>query len=34
VTEHTSYVPTDGRTAFTLRIALVLGRFASRPTNV
>lgn len=33
VTELTGYVPTDGRAAFTLRIALVLGRFATRPTG-
>jgi DNA-binding PucR family transcriptional regulator len=30
VTELTGYVPTDGRAAFTLRIALVLGRFYGR----
>jgi DNA-binding PucR family transcriptional regulator len=34
VTELTGYVPADGRAAFTLRIALVLGRFASRPVNL
>ncbi len=34
VTELTGYVPADGRAAFTLRIALVLGRFASRPLNL
>jgi hypothetical protein len=32
VTELTGYVPADGRAAFTLRIALVLGRFDDRPT--
>ncbi|HEY7488797.1 MAG TPA: helix-turn-helix domain-containing protein [Streptosporangiaceae bacterium] len=31
VTELTGYVPADGRAAFTLRIALVLGRFQDRP---
>ncbi|WP_433338904.1 PucR family transcriptional regulator [Spirillospora sp. CA-294931] len=31
VSELTGLSPTDGRNAFTLRIALVLGRFASRP---
>jgi hypothetical protein len=30
VTELTGYVPADGRAAFTLRIALVLGRFGDR----
>jgi hypothetical protein len=30
VTELTGLVPTDGRAAFTLRIALALGRFAAR----
>jgi hypothetical protein len=34
VTELTGYVPTDGRAAFTLRIALVLGRFAGRPGHL
>jgi hypothetical protein len=34
VTELTGYVPADGRAAFTLRIALVLGRFASRPVHL
>jgi DNA-binding PucR family transcriptional regulator len=34
VTELTGYVPADGRAAFTLRIALVLGRFASRAVNL
>jgi hypothetical protein len=34
VSELTSLVPTDGRNAFTLRIALVLGRFASRPRRL
>jgi hypothetical protein len=33
VTELTGYVPADGRAAFTLRIALVLGRFAGRPAT-
>jgi hypothetical protein len=32
VTELTGYAPADGRAAFTLRIALVLGRFDDRPT--
>jgi hypothetical protein len=31
VAELTTLAPTDGRNAFTLRIALVLGRFAARP---
>lgn len=31
VAELTGLAPTDGRNAFTLRIALVLGRFAGRP---
>ncbi|WP_194293545.1 PucR family transcriptional regulator [Actinomadura macrotermitis] len=31
VTELTGLAPTDGRNAFTLRIALVLGRFGERP---
>ncbi|MFC9972914.1 PucR family transcriptional regulator [Spirillospora sp. NPDC127200] len=31
VTELTGLAPTDGRNAFTLRIALVLGRFDTRP---
>ncbi|MEU5882222.1 helix-turn-helix domain-containing protein [Spirillospora sp. NPDC047279] len=31
VSELTGLAPTDGRNAFTLRIALVLGRFGSRP---
>ena len=31
VAELTALAPTDGRNAFTLRIALVLGRFAARP---
>ncbi|MGI5164034.1 PucR family transcriptional regulator [Spirillospora sp. CA-253888] len=31
VTELTGLAPTDGRNAFTLRIALVLGRFDARP---
>jgi len=31
VAELTGLTPTDGRGAFTLRIALVLGRFAERP---
>ncbi|MBX6768209.1 MAG: helix-turn-helix domain-containing protein, partial [Actinomadura rubrobrunea] len=30
VAELTGLVPTDGRNAFTLRIALVLGRFSER----
>jgi DNA-binding PucR family transcriptional regulator len=34
VTELTGYVPADGRAAFTLRIALVLGRFATRPGTI
>ncbi|GAA0327055.1 fatty acid biosynthesis transcriptional regulator FasR [Actinoallomurus spadix] len=34
VTELTGYVPADGRAAFTLRIALVLGRFADRPASL
>jgi hypothetical protein len=33
VTELTGYAPADGRAAFTLRIALVLGRFAGRRTG-
>jgi len=31
VSELTGLSPTDGRNAFTLRLALVLGRFAQRP---
>jgi hypothetical protein len=34
VSELTGLVPTDGRGAFTLRIALVLGRFAERSQSV
>ncbi|WP_344830879.1 helix-turn-helix domain-containing protein [Actinocorallia longicatena] len=34
VAELTGLVPTDGRGAFTLRIALVLGRFTDRPHGV
>ncbi|WP_433462992.1 PucR family transcriptional regulator [Spirillospora sp. CA-128828] len=34
VTELTGLAPTDGRNAFTLRIALVLGRFQSRSTHI
>jgi DNA-binding PucR family transcriptional regulator len=34
VSELTGLVPTDGRGAFTLRIALVLGRFTDRPHGV
>jgi hypothetical protein len=34
VSELTGLVPTDGRGAFTLRIALVLGRFAERSPSV
>ncbi|WP_225993461.1 PucR family transcriptional regulator [Actinomadura rudentiformis] len=33
VTELTGLAPTDGRNAFTLRIALVLGRFGTRPAR-
>ncbi|MFC5181589.1 PucR family transcriptional regulator [Actinomadura harenae] len=33
VTELTGLAPTDGRNAFTLRIALALGRFSRRPTR-
>lgn len=33
IAELTGYAPTVGRGAFTLRIALVLGRFASRPRS-
>lgn len=33
VTELTGLAPTDGRNAFTLRIALVLGRFGTRPSR-
>ncbi|MBO2451894.1 helix-turn-helix domain-containing protein [Actinomadura barringtoniae] len=34
VAELTGLSPTDGRNAFTLRIALVLGRFGARPARV
>lgn len=34
VTELTGLAPTDGRNAFTLRIALALGRFAERPAGM